>query len=69
MNIDQLSRFQALDLMSQISKAAEKQQWGTVMYLSGLTDELVNGMSVEEALEYASVRIAQIARKAGLDVK
>lgn len=69
MNIEKLTRLEALDLMSQIAQAAERQHWGTVIALSGLTDDMVRDLSIEEALEYASVRVADIARKAGLEIK
>lgn len=62
----EMSRLQAIDIMFKYNTAAERDDFIGMCLLTGLTEEMVESMSLEEVLQTMSVRLADIARLAGM---
>lgn len=69
--LDDLSRWEALDLLGQATSLLEQNRWGSLMLLLGMDDDLFpsGGVTFEELMDIANVRIATLARIAGVLVE
>lgn len=68
MNIDELTRWRAMDLASDITKALNEQHYGTACQLAGMTEEMVDGLTFEELGQVLTVRLVAIMARAGIKV-
>lgn len=66
MDIDKLSRWDAMDLASDISRALQAQHFGTACQLAGLTEDVADGLTFEELGEVLNVRLVAILGRAGI---
>lgn len=66
--ISDLTRWEALDLCMAITDAINANRIGTVVMLSGLSDELAEGLTIEEIMQCVNIRLISIAQRAGLEM-
>lgn len=67
--IENLTRFEALDLISDIQEASKRERFGEVMRLLGMENmPHVEATSLEELAQIASVRMADLCRQAGVTI-
>ena len=63
-----LTRWQALDLLCEINNAIVANKWGTVVQLAGLTEDLAEGLTIEEVMQCVEVRLSALTHIAGIKV-
>ena len=61
-----LTRLDALDLLGQVKNAGESGLIGTMVRLLGVTEDLAEEMTLDDLQNAVNVRIADLARRAGI---
>lgn len=65
-----LTRFEALDLLTEVNTLVSEQKFGAAMTLIGMDDQAFSPeQSLDELLQVFMVRFADLARQAGVDLK
>jgi hypothetical protein len=67
-DIEKLSRWQAMDLASDITHALKAEHYGTACQLAGMTEELVDDLTFEELGQVLNVRLTAILARAGIKI-
>lgn len=63
-NIQDLTRWEALDLLGAAALLSTEKRWGSLCELLGLTEELADGLTMAECMECLNVRMVEIAKRA-----
>ena len=66
--IEQRTRWQALDLLTEVTNALRAERYGTACELLGMDEDLFTDTTMEELAAVVTVRVADLAREAGINL-
>lgn len=66
--IKQRTRWEALDLLIEVTNAMNAGKFGTACELLGMDETLFTDLTIEEVAQAANVRLADLAREAGVKI-
>lgn len=66
MSLDDLSRLEAMDVLGQLGVAITEGRLGSAVRLAGISDDLAEEMTMDDLTDALQVRMATIARRAGI---